>query len=113
MGLPADHAALLRAVADALLQARGRIDGVEVMVSDLIRQTAPEDRSTALIQAQALDVLAQEIEAMSGVLRRLGQGDAPDQALGAVTLADLSVRLGAVVRVTRDNAAASDDVELF
>lgn len=113
MGLPADHAALLRAVAEALLQARGRIDGVEAMVSDLIRQTAPEDRSAALTQAQSLDVLAQEIEALSGVLQRLGQGEAPDQVLLAVPLANLSVRLGAGVGLNPASAPVSDDVELF
>lgn len=114
MALTADHAALLGAVADELQQARGRINGIEALVSDLIRQTAPENRASALTQAQALDVLAQEIEALSGVLRRLGQGAAPEQALDVVTLADLSVRLGVVVGLAQEHRpAASSEIELF
>nr|WP_314433199.1 hypothetical protein [uncultured Brevundimonas sp.] len=113
MGLSADHAALLRAVAEALMQARGRIDGVEAMVSDLIGQTAPENRAPALVQAQALDVLGQEIEALSGVLHRLGQGDAPDLAVDATPLSDLSARLGAVVGLSRDHTSDTNEIELF
>lgn len=113
MALPADHAALLRAVADALLQARGRIDGIETMVGELIGQATPENRGPALVQAQALDVMGQEIEALSGILRRLGQGEALDKALDAAPLSDLSARLGAVVGLTRDHAPDTNEVELF
>ena len=47
------------------------------------------------------------------MLQRLGQGEAPDQVLLAVPLANLSVRLGAGVGLNPASAPVSDDVELF
>ena len=59
MSAPPEHADLLAAVADELMLVRQGIDGIEALVSDLVRRAPPEERSNALTQAQALYVPAQ------------------------------------------------------
>lgn len=113
MSLSPEDATFLTALSDELQRSRGRIDGVEAMVSDLIRSAVPEHRATALMQAQSLDVLSQELDALSVILRRLGDGAAPDQALSHVTLAELATRLGAVLGLSRDTAPDAGEIELF
>ncbi|WP_312598705.1 hypothetical protein [Brevundimonas sp.] len=93
MSAPSDHADLLAAVADELMLARQGVDGIETLVSDLVRRAPPDERSNALTQAQALDALTQQIEALSGVLRRLSGGASPSDAVSQVSLADMAGRL--------------------
>ncbi|MFN7108958.1 MAG: hypothetical protein ACK4MY_12100, partial [Brevundimonas sp.] len=47
----------------------------------------------ALTQAQALDALTQRLEALSGVLRMLGGGASPSEAVSRLSLADMAGRL--------------------
>ena len=44
MSAPPEHADLLAAVADELMLIREGIDGIEALVSDLVRRAPPEER---------------------------------------------------------------------
>lgn len=93
MSAPPEHADLLAAVADELMLVREGIDGIEALVSDLVRRAPPEERPNALTHAQALDALTQRLEALSGVLRMLGGGASPSEAVSRLSLADMAGRL--------------------
>ena len=63
----------------------------------------------ALIQAQGLDALNQNLDSLAAVLRALGQGADPDQAVDPVALADLAARL----RPAGDRAPTADPGDLI
>ena len=48
MSAPPEHADLLAAVADELMLVREGIDGIEALVSDLVRRAPLEERPNAL-----------------------------------------------------------------
>ena len=109
-----EHARLLVAVADELMRVRRDVDGVEALLSDLVRHAPAQDRPAALIQAQALDALNQRLEALSGVLRRLGAGAGPAEAVSRLPLADLAGRLRpAADAASPSNAVDAGDLTLF
>jgi hypothetical protein len=105
MSAPPEHADLLAAVADELMLVREGIDGIEALVSDLVRRAPPEERPNALTQAQALDALTQRLEALSGVLRMLGGGASPSEAVSRLSLADMAGRLRPAAGEHRHEAA--------
>lgn len=113
MSLPSDHTRLLAAVADELAQVRQRLGGVETLVGDLTRHAPPQDRPRVLTEAQDLDVLIQQVEALSGVLRRLGAGATPVRAVEGVTLADLAARLSLAEGEPSASSANAGDLLLF
>jgi hypothetical protein len=93
MALAPDQARLLAAVADELVRARAEVEAVEALVARLVRHAPAADRPAALVQAQGLDALNQNLDSLAAVLRALGQGADPDQAVDPVALADLAARL--------------------
>ena len=107
MHAPPEHAHLLVAVADELMRVREGIDHVEALVSRLVRRAPAEDR------AQALDALTQRLEALSGVLRMLGDGATPAESVSRISLADMAVRLRPAAGVKTTEAADSGDLMLF
>lgn len=109
-----EHARLLVAVADELMRVRRDVDGVEALVGDLVRHAPAQDRPAALIQAQALDALNQRLEALSGVLRSLGDGASPAEAVSRLPLADMAGRLRpAADAAPTSNAVNAGDLTLF
>jgi hypothetical protein len=113
MSAPPEHAELLAAVADELMGVREGIDDVEALVSRLVRLAPPEDRPSALTQAQALDALTQRLEALSGVLRMLSGGASPAEAVSRLSLADMAGRLRPAAGEATSSLAASGDLTLF
>ncbi|WP_292021958.1 MULTISPECIES: hypothetical protein [unclassified Brevundimonas] len=114
MSAPPEHADLLAAVADELMLVRQGIDGIEALVSDLVRRALPEERSNALTQAQALDALTQRVEALSSVLRMLSGGASPSEAVSRLSLADMAGRLRPAAGEHRPISNADDgDLMLF
>lgn len=114
MSAPPEHAQLLAAVADELMGVRQGIDGVEALVSRLVAQASVEERPAAVTQAQALDALTQRLEALAGVLRMLGGGASPAEAVGRLALADMAGRLRpAAGEPSAPPPAASGDLTLF
>ena len=113
MSAPPEHAELLAAVADELMRVREGIDAVEAMVSVLVRRAPPGERAEALTDAQALDALTQRLEALSGVLRMLGGGATPAEAVSRLALADMAGRLRPAAGVQASVPPASGDLMLF
>jgi hypothetical protein len=107
------HAELLIAVAGELISVREQIAGIETLVSDLVRRAAPEERAGILTDAQALDALTQRLEALSGLLRMLGDGAHPAEAVGRLPLADMAERLGAATGEATAPSQAPGDLMLF
>ena len=74
----------------------------------------PEERSNALTQAQALDALIQRVEALSDVLRMLGGGASPSDAVSRLSLSDVAGRLRPAAGEHRPASAAdAGDLTLF
>lgn len=113
MGPSPGHAELLTAIAGELMSVREEIDGIETLVSDLVRRAAPEERAGVLTQAQVLDVLTQRLEALSGVLRMLGGGAGPAEAVDRLPLADMAERLRPAAGEETAPSHASGDLMLF
>lgn len=117
MSAPPEHAPLLAAVADELMRVREGIDGVEALVSGLVRRAAPEERAEILGEAQALDALTQRLEALAGVLRMLGGGASPAEAVNRLALADMAGRLRPAAGMASGSPSApsseSGDLTLF
>lgn len=113
MDLPSDHARLIAAVADELLQVRQGLQAAEGLVGDLARLVPAEDRSRVLIRAQGLDALIQTVEALSGVLSELSAGVQPSDAVEGVRLADLAGRLRPAGGDASSPVAVSGEILLF
>jgi len=113
MHAPPEHAHLLVAVADELMRVREGIDHVEALVSRLVRRAPAEDRAEALTEAQALDALTQRLEALSSVLRMLGDGATPAESVSRISLADMAVRLRPAAGVQTAEASDSGELMLF
>ena len=113
MHAPPEHAELLVAVADELTRVREGIDHVEALVSALVRRAPPHERGEALTEAQALDALTQRLEALSGVLRMLGGGATPAEAVSRLALADMAGRLRPAAGVQAAAAPDPGDLMLF
>jgi hypothetical protein len=104
MHAPPEHAELLVAVADELTRVREGIDHVEALVSRLVRRAPAEDRAEALTQ---------RLEALSGVLRMLGDGATPAESVSRISLADMAVRLRPAAGVKVSAPPDSGDLTLF
>ena len=113
MTTPVDHAALLTAVAEELARARRDMAGIEALVGRLAAHAPAEVRGQALTEAQAADALAQTLDALSIVVRRLGEGATPDGAVAALPLADLAARLGADAEPHASQPSSSGELLLF
>lgn len=104
---------LLSAVADELGDMRIDLDGLAALTSELMTGASDQARESAMVRAQAFDLLLQRLDELSGLLAALGAGAPVDLSLHALTLSDLSARLGGAVRADRDPAADGGEVHLF
>lgn len=91
--MPADASSLLAALAAEIGDVRSGVDRVSGLLSDLVRRLPVEHRAEALTDAQALDVLIQRLDAVSGVLNGLASGQTSADAVSTVLLADMAGRL--------------------
>lgn len=109
-------AILFQALSAELSSTRGRIDALAGLVSGYVRSCPLEARPIALRDAQAVDALAQHLEALSGFALRLSDGEPFETALAAVPLADLADRLRAAVQLSphhRADTSLAGDVVMF
>lgn len=113
--MPADAPSLLAALAAEISDVRAGVDRMSTLVSDLVRRLPVDDRAEALIDAQALDVLIQRLDAVAGVLHGLSDGQTSADAVSAVLLADVAVRLKreAPARPVAHPPVTSGDLLLF
>src|SRR5690606_38520379 len=113
----ADPAPLMAAVADELAAVRHGVEAVAGLVAELVASSSGEARDRALTEAQALDLASQRLDALSGLIRALGAGATPEQAVGALTLSDMAQRLGTPIdrpsSPAPDAASASGNLLLF
>lgn len=118
MTVPADHVPLMAAIADELAAVRHGVEAVAGLVGELVATSSGEARDRAVTEAQGLDLASQRLDALSGLIRALGRGVSPEQALGELTLSDMAQRLapaaGVVIAAAAgDDAASSGDLLLF
>lgn len=121
MSLEAPVSVVLAAVAQEIRRGSDQARQVEGLVSELVRRSSGEDRRLAMHEAQAIDVLLQQLDVLAAFvseLTTLGADDMMevDRALGTVSMAEMASRLRRALYVeTRDAAAAapSGDLELF
>lgn len=92
---------------------------LQTMAGDLIDRARLEPHDPLIEEAQALDALAQKLDALSGFLERLAAA-VPDRwrmdiadAVAPVLLADLAKRLCREHAHEDDSLAPSGDLELF
>lgn len=113
--MPADAPSLLAALAAEIGDVRAGVDRMSTLVSDLVRRLPAEDRAEALTDAQALDVLIQRLDAVAGVLHGLSDGQTSADAVSAVLLTDVAVRLRgeAPAPAVAHPPAPSGDLQLF
>ncbi|MBU1345614.1 MAG: hypothetical protein KKA16_01540 [Alphaproteobacteria bacterium] len=104
---------LLNAVSDELAEMRVQLDDLAELTSELIAHCPPNLRASALSRLQALDLLAQRLDGLSGFSAALGVGVPVDTALQALTLSDLSDRLGGRVDPSASAPPMDGDVTLF
>lgn len=113
----ADTSDLMGAVADELAAVRHGVEAVAGLVAELVVTSTGEARDRALTEAQALDLASQRLDALSGLIRALGQGVPADQAIADLTLADMAQRLGVAAGVAPSSlpagSSASGDLLLF
>lgn len=109
-------AKLLEAFSAELFSTRGGVNALAGLVSDYVRNCPLEARPTALRDAQAVDALAQHLDALSDFARRMSGGEPFETAVAAVPLSDLADRLRAAVQSPvhhREDACAAGEVLLF
>lgn len=104
---------LLSAVADELADMRIDLDDLAALTSDLMVDAADEAREPAMVRAQGYDLLLQRLDELSGLLAALGAGAPVDLSLHALSLSDLSARLGGVAAAARDPSSDGGEVHLF
>ena len=105
----------MAALAAELDRSRDGIDALAALVSDYVRDCAPEDRPAVMGRAQAVDALSQNLEALAQFARAIASGHSPADAAGAVPLSDLGARLLAACQGQSipPPPASSGDLDLF
>ncbi len=92
---------------------------LQTMAGDLIERARLEPHDPLIEEAQALDALAQKLDALTGFLERLAQTAPPAwrldiaRAIEPVFLADLAKRLCREHAPEDDDLSQSGDFELF
>lgn len=92
---------------------------LQTMAGDLIERAQLEPHDPLIEEAQALDALAQKLDALTGFLDRLARSAPPSwrldiaHAIEPVFLADLAKRLCRELSPEDDVLAQSGDFELF
>lgn len=105
--------ALLCSVGDEIADVRLRLDGLAEFTSGLIAKAPEADRLAALERAQEYDLLVQRLDGLAGLVAALGAGVPVDLALHALTLSDLTERLGGAVAPRDLTPAGSGELQLF
>ncbi len=105
--------ALLTAVSDELAEMRTQLDDLAKLTSELIAHCPPGLRASALSRLQVLDLMTQRLDGLSGFSAALGVGVPVDTALQALTLSDLSDRLGGRIDTSPCAPPTAGDVTLF
>jgi hypothetical protein len=90
---PTPTPALLSGLSDELSSMIPLVEGLSALVFDHAIKAAPEDRPQILTQAQAVDDLAQRLEALRDLAAALSRGVPVDAALDAMRLAEVAGRL--------------------
>ncbi|MGA0544152.1 hypothetical protein ACO2Q1_02640 [Brevundimonas sp. VNH65] len=103
---------LLSAVGDELGDMRIDLDDLAALTSELMADVPDAARETAMVRAQAYDLLLQRLDELSGLLAALGAGAPVDLSLHALSLSDLSARLGGAA-AAHDPASDGGEVHLF
>lgn len=105
--------ALLCSVGDEIADARLRLDALAELTSDLIARVPAAEWAGALERAQEYDLLAQRLDGLAGLVAALGAGVPVDLALHALTLSDLTERLGGAIAPRDLTPAGSGELQLF
>jgi hypothetical protein len=112
-------AEVLDAVSRETLALHHAAVALQTMAGDLIDRARLDPHDPLLEEAQALDALAQKLDALSGFLERLARAAPPGwrldiaHAIEPVFLADLAKRLCREYSPEEDPLAQSGDFELF
>lgn len=121
MSLEAPVSVVLAAVAQEIRRSSDQARQVEGLVSELVRRSSGDDRQLAMQEAQAIDVLLQQLDVLAAFvseLTTLGADDLMevDRALATVSMAEMASRLRRALYVdTTDTGPVgpSGDLELF
>lgn len=117
-GQRAPVADVLAALAGELALARSKCVRLDDALGRLLEAAAPEARDAVLRELHAVDLLNQQIAAVTTFVEQLS-GGAPDAvidvgaALQAITLGEVAARLGRGVGRAPAPAAAADEAEFF
>jgi hypothetical protein len=112
-------AEVLDAVSRETLALHHAAVALQTMAGDLIDRARLDPHDPLLEEAQALDALAQKLDALTGFLERLARAAPPGwrldiaHAIEPVFLADLAKRLCREYPPEEDPLAQSGDFELF
>jgi len=112
-------AEVLDAVGRETLALHNAAVALQAMAGDLIDRARLDPHDPLLEEAQALDALAQKLDALTGFLERLARTAPPgwrldiSHAIEPVFLADLAKRLCREYPPEEDPLAQSGDFELF
>jgi hypothetical protein len=87
------QAPILKTLSDELAATRHGVDALAGLVSSYVRHCPIDERPAALQEAQAVDALSQHLEALAAFVGGLARGEALEQAIDSVPLADLADRL--------------------
>ena len=114
---PAQITALLSALSTEFSAMRETVEGLSDLMREHALLAAAADRPRVLTQAQGVDALRQELDALGDLAAALGGGRPIEGVLDAVPLADLADRLRRAVSDTdleaRPAPAATGELVLF
>jgi len=97
---PSQTGAMFQAFSAEFAAMGESIEGLSGLFSEHVRQLAAEDRPRVLYEAQALDELAQRLDALRSLATDLARGERVEVALDCVPLADLADRIREAVLIS-------------
>lgn len=110
---PAQTRALLTVLSAECADMGAAVDGLSALVFEHARRLPAAERPEVVVQAQAVDLLAQKLAALAVFAQALAADRPVEQAIEAIPLADLSDRLHAgMMGSGRGSAAVASDGEL-
>lgn len=103
--------ALLSALAEETAALARPVERISAVLGELIGKLPAETRGSAVVEAQALDVVVQRLEAIAQALSGLALGASDAEILADLKLSDLVARLKGSAR--DHTAVEAGDCELF